>query len=235
MQKIFVVLFLATSILATSCSNDDMESITLKRNGSINITVLKGDEPLANQKVRITSLSTNNEIDVLITNEKGTVDFGKLNDGPYEITVEATVHNFIKVVQEVQVISGESINKTIQLDEYLIDYTVELKNMSEELIDELTIGTFQVGICVLPATVWDQKDVSDPLLIQDLIASSIAIKYFEITTSSSSRITASLPVGEYVALTIVNQDNGSVDFGYFHYHRFEVRRLDENIFKEFEI
>ncbi len=228
MKKLFTMLFFSIAILATSCSKDDMDAITLKRNGSINVTVLKGDGPVVNQKVRIISLTTNNEIDVLITNEKGQVDFGKLNDGPYEIIVEVTAPNRIELVQEIQVISGETTRKTIQLDEYLVDYSVKYKGPVEDLFED----DMKIGICIFPAYKLSELNEDNVMLWQlDVIDAATAIKYFD--TEGSVKVT--VPVGEYIALLIVMHDDGYPEFSDGYYHRFTVRRLDDDIHKEFVI
>lgn len=227
MKKLFMMLFFATAILATSCSKDDMDAITLKRNGSVNVTVLKGDDPAADLKVRIISLATNNEIDVLITDGKGQVDFGKLNDGAYEIIVEVTAPNRMELVQEVQVISGESTQKTIQLNEYFLDYTLKYKGPVEDLFED----DIKIGICIFPAYKLSELNEDNAMLWQrDVIDAATAIKYFD--TEGSVKVT--VPVGEYIAFLIVMHDDGYAMLSEGYYHRFTVRRLDESIYKEFD-
>src|SRR5690554_4721423 len=117
-QKFIMMLFVAVSALFVACDSDDnLESITLKRSGGLSITVLNGEEPLVNQKVRFYNYLTESEIDVLLTDENGVIDFGKLNDGIYGVSIEILAPKYYEIFQEIQVLSGESINKTIQLQD----------------------------------------------------------------------------------------------------------------------
>lgn len=208
MKNLLLGLMLIAAVLSFSCKEDQLESIYIKRNGNLSIAILDGGEPVAGQEVKLYSSYSDNIINALETNEKGIIDFGTLHEGFYGIMFH--IEGEVRVEQEVQVISGEPSNKTIQLKDYVGNYTVQLyKRYTNELVKE----DHAYGIAIVPYTA-GLEDVVE----EDILDYAREIKYFE-----SGAVTFELPVYEYIAF-LVRKDEDD----YFEYiDEFDIDRLDE--------
>src|SRR5699024_7201623 len=76
------LLVVLLSVIGFACKEDPLESITIKTSGKLSITLLNGNQPVANQKVWFESAVSGFE-DVFFTDANGKIDFEALNAGPY--------------------------------------------------------------------------------------------------------------------------------------------------------
>lgn len=208
-QYLMLVLFIAVSVLSVSCQKDDMESIVLKRSGSLTVTILNGEAPVANTKVRFFNEDTGNEIDVYITDEKGRIDFGQLNEGSYAVEVEVE-SPYTELKQEIQIISGEHTKRTIQIGEYVGTFTIELL---DEETGEVVKEDLGLGVALVPYNNALERTKTD----EEVIALATTIAYF----GEAGELTLSLPVANYV-LFAVRGDSILYDIS-----NFDLERLEE--------
>lgn len=209
MKNLLLAMMMVLGVLSFSCKEDQLESIYIKRNGNLSITLLDGEEPVVGQEVKLYSAYSWSIMNALETDEKGTIDFGTLHEGSYGIMfhIEGEVH----IEQEVQVISGgPTDNKVIQLKDYMGTYTVELfdGNTNEIIKDD-----HGYGIAIVPYI-----EVLEDVEEEDLVNYAREIKYF-----ASGVVTFELPVYEYVAFLVKKYEDD-----YFEYvDEFYIEKLEE--------
>jgi len=182
------LLVVLLSIIGFACKEDPLESITIKTSGTLSVTLMNGNQPLANQKVWFESASSGFE-DVLLTDANGKIDFGPLNAGPYSLYTEVE-EPYTQVHQEIHVISGENIQKEIQIRDYVGSYKISLRdNWSSEIINE------DLGLKVLFVPLNDAYyEATSYASIADVMY-ELAAK--EVTLGDKGVHTVELPVANY--------------------------------------
>jgi hypothetical protein len=186
LHAILLVALMGTAGVMSSCKKDDMETIVLKRDGRLNITIKNGETPVADTKVRFYNEDSGNEIDVLVTDANGFVDFGQLNEGTYAISVEVLSPKYTRINQEIQVISGQTIKKDIQVADYMGTYTVALNDDDTEDVVKEDVG---LGIAVVPYNDAYERITS----MKEVIGLATEIKYFE----TAGEVIFDLPTAAY--------------------------------------
>lgn len=209
MKNILMGLLMVSVMLSFSCKEDQLESITIKKNGDLSIVLLDGENPVPGQKVFLYSGYSGGIISALETNEKGVINFGTFHEGFYGIRFH--VEGEVYVEQEIQVISGETKgNKVIQLKDYVGTYTVELFDYNT---NEIIKDDHGYGIAIVPYI-----EVLEDVEEEDLVNYAREIKYF-----ASGVVTFELPVYEYVAFLVKKDEDD-----YFEYvDEFYIDRLDD--------
>lgn len=210
MKNLLLGMMMVLGVLSFSCKEDQLESIYVKRNGNLSITILDGEEPVKGQEVKLYSGYSGNIMDVSETDEKGVINFGTLYEGAYGIVFE--IEGQVYVEKVVQVISGGSSNKTIQLKDYVGTYTVQLY---ERYTDELVEEDHGYGIAIVPYTE-GLEDVEE----EDVLDYAREIKYFE-----SGVVTFELPTYEYVAFLVKKDEEDYLEYvDEFSMDRLEVEK-----------
>lgn len=221
-----LAMFLAISVLSVSCQKDDMESITLKSSGNLAVTILNGEEPVANAELWLLNGATENEIDVVLTDEDGKIDFGKLNEGTYVLSLEIESPKYTRIYQEVQVISGESVSKVVQIGDYVGTYTVALFNWGTNEAVQEDLG---LGLAMIPENDAYHRSKSD----EERIALATAIEYFG---AEGQLVFEELPMADYNVFavrgdSIISQVN-EIEMNKLGelYWEYSVKVVDEKLF-----
>lgn len=182
------LLVVLLSFIGFACKEDKLESITIKTSGNLSVTLMNGNQPMTNQKVWFENALSGFD-DVLLTDENGRIDFGPLNAGPYVLYMEVD-EPYTEVEQEIHVISGESIQKEIQIKDYVGSYKVTVKdNWSSEIINE-DLG-FKVLFVPINNAFYEATDYAS---ISDVMY-ELAAK--EATLGNKGIVTVELPVATY--------------------------------------
>lgn len=181
------LLVVLLSFIGFACEDDKLESITIKSSGKLSVTLMNGNQPLAKQKVWFENLKTESS-DVFLTDENGIIDFGLLNEGPYELYAMVK-EPYTELRQEVHVISGETIQKEIQIEDYVgsLKYSVR-----DYYTRELVTGDLGLKILFVPR---------NDAFYEAVEYGSIKDHMFELATKevnvSNQYITVDLPVASY--------------------------------------
>lgn len=208
---------LATAGMLSSCSNDDLETITVKRSGTLQLTIKEGETPVADSKIEFYSADSDEKLDVYRTDANGFIDLGRLNEGTYVVFLEIKSPKYIRIRQEVQVISDQATNKTLQLQDYVGDVVIDLRdNRSEEIVKE-DIG---VGFAFVP----ENSAFEDARTNDERIALASEIKYF----GTAGEITVALPTADY----LVYEVRGDSILG--QWRNLSVKKFEES-FYEYEV
>lgn len=186
------MLLVGTSGLMYSCKDDGMESITLKRSGNLKVVIKNGETPVASTQITFYNADTENELDIVTTDEQGVIDFGKLNEGNYGISFE-TSEPYSRINQELQVVSGENKEYTVQVEHYVGDLTLFLRdNNSGDLIAE----DLKVGVAIVP----DNNDFEKAFTNEEVIALATEMKYFG---AEGKVFFENIPTGTYKLFQVV--------------------------------
>lgn len=142
LQVLVLAGLMASAGVMSSCNKDDMETIVVKRSGNLSVTIKDGESPVAETKVRFFNSISGNEVDVLITDANGSINFGELNEGTYKIEVEIDSPKYSRISQEIQVISGQSTNRTIQVTDYVGNFVAQLTDSqtNDNITEDLGLG-----------------------------------------------------------------------------------------------
>lgn len=186
LRAILLVALMGSAGVMSSCKKDDMETIVLKRDGRLNVTIKNGETPVADAKVRFYNEDSGNEIDVLVTDANGFVDFGQLNEGTYAISVEVLSPKYTRIYQEIQVISGQTIKKDIQVADYVGAFTIALNDGETGDVVKEDVG---LGIAVVPYNDAYERITSE----EEIIGLATEIKYF----GTAGEIVFDLPTADY--------------------------------------
>lgn len=192
LRLFLLMLLVGTSGLMYSCKDDKMESITLKRSGGLKVIIKNGESPVTSTQITFSNADTGNELDVVTTDEQGVIDFGKLNEGNYAISFE-TSEPYSRINQELQVVSGENKEYTVQVQDYVGDLTVFLKDYST---NDLIMEDLKVGVAIVPKN----NDFKKAFTNEDKIALATGMKYFGAEGSVSFE---NIPTGDYILYHVV--------------------------------
>lgn len=186
LQVMVLAALIGASGMMTSCGKDDLESVVVKRSGSLIVTIRDGETPVADTKVRFYNENSENEIDVFITDANGTVNFGELNEGVYSVSFEVKSPKYALIKQEIQVISGQAANKTIQVTDYVGNMVVSLTDYNT---DEVVTEDVGLGLAFVP----DNDALERTRTDEEIFALANEVKYF----GTAGEISVDLPIGSY--------------------------------------
>ena len=147
LQALVLAALIGSAGVMSSCNKDDMDTIVVKRSGNLSVAIKDGENPVAEKKVRFYNATSGNEIDVLITDANGSINFGELNEGTYKIEVEIESPKYARISQEIQVISGQSTNRTIQVTDYVGNFVAQL---TDSQTNENVTGGLGLGLAFVP-------------------------------------------------------------------------------------
>lgn len=206
------LLVVLLSIIGFACKEDPLESITIKSSGKLSVTLMNGNQPLANQKVWFENLRTEME-DVFLTDENGTIDFGLLNEGPYFLYAEVA-EPYTRIRQEVHVHSGETIQKEIRVQDYVgtFKYSIRDNNSGELVTEDLGLKILFVPRNEAYYEATNYGSIQDHMF-------ELATK--EVSVGNQSNITVDLPVAEY-NVYLVKEDNIVASHSYMYVYRYET-------------
>lgn len=217
------LLVVLLSIIGFACKEDPLESITIKSSGKLSVTLMNGNQPLANQKVWLENLRTEME-DVFLTDESGTIDFGLLNEGPYFLYAEIE-EPYTEIRQELHVHSGETIQKEIQIQDHVGTFKCTLKDSySGDLVTE------DLGLKILFVPINDVFNETTNY------GSNVPEHMFELATKevsvgSQSNIAVDVPAG-YYNIYLVKEDQIVNSSTYRSIRRYEISRTTFNIYTD---
>lgn len=189
------LLVVLLSVIGFACKEDPLESITIKTSGTLSVTLMNGNQPLANQKVWFESSISGFE-DVLLTDANGRIDFGPLNAGSYVLYTEVD-EPYTEVHQEIHVISGENIHKELQVKNYVGIFKFSLRdNWNSNIINE-DLG-FKILFVPLNDAFYEATSYAS---ITDVMY-ELAAK--EVTLGDKGILTVELPVAKYNIYLVKN-------------------------------
>lgn len=182
------LLVVLLSVIGFACKEDPLESITIKTSGKLSITLLNGNQPVANQKVWFESAVSGFE-DVFFTDANGKIDFEALNAGPY-VLYTTIDEPYTQVEQEIHVISGEHIQKEILIQNHVGTYKYSIRDNYNG-----TLVTEDLGLKILFVPINEAyHEAMEYGPIQDHMF-ELAAK--EVNVGSQGIITVDLPVAQY--------------------------------------
>lgn len=205
------LLVVLLSFIGFACKEDKLESLTIKSSGNLSITLMHDDKPLANHKVWFGSAWSGSE-DVMLTDENGLIDFGPLNEGPYELYT-TILDPYTEVEQEIQVISGENIHREIQVKNYVGTYKLSIRDYNDNELVKEDLGFKAVFVPLNDAynEVYNYDDVRNHI-------SELATK--EVDFGNKGFVEVELPVAEY-NVYVVNGTNIIRTYNYVYIEKLE--------------
>lgn len=116
----------------TSCKEDEIDSIFFRTDGGLSTVVKDADgQAIADAKISLYNLRSENRLDVAYTNENGIVDFGRFEAGEYSISAEFHHNNdYFQINEEVHVISGTDIQHEINAADHYGEIMVRILDNS---------------------------------------------------------------------------------------------------------
>lgn len=205
------LLVVLLSVIGFACKEDPLESITIKTSGKLSITLLNGNQPVANQKVWFESAVSGFE-DVFFTDANGKIDFEALNAGPY-VLYTTIDEPYTQVEQEIHVISGEHIQKEILIQNHVGTYKYSIRDNYNG-----TLVTEDLGLKILFVPINEAyHEAMEYGPIQDHMF-ELAAK--EVNVGSQGIITVDLPVAQY-NVYLVKEDRIINAHNYRYVYRYE--------------
>lgn len=205
------LLVVLLSVIGFACKEDPLESITIKTSGKLSITLLNGNQPVANQKVWFESAVSGFE-DVFFTDANGKIDFEALNAGPY-VLYTTIDEPYTQVEQEIHVISGEHIQKEILIQNHVGTYKYSIRDNYNG-----TLVTEDLGLKILFVPINEAyHEAMEYGPIQDHMF-ELAAK--EVSVGNQGIITVDLPVATY-NVYLVKDDYIVSTHNYRYVYRYE--------------
>lgn len=181
-----LTILVATAGMLSSCSNDDLETVFVKRSGTLHLTFKDGETAVADTKVRFYNENTENEIGVYVTDANGAIDLGELNEGTYRVELEIKAPKYVRVYQKMQVISGEATKLTVQIADYAGSVVT---TMADDKTGEIVKEDIGLGLAFIPKNDALERVTSD----EEAIELATEIKYF----GTSGELALDLPSADY--------------------------------------
>ncbi len=115
-------------IVFTSCNEDEIDSVFFRTDGGLSTVVRDADgKAIADAKVALYNLRSENRIDFAYTNENGVVDFGRFEAGEYSVSAEFNHHSeFFQINEEVHIISGTDTQHEINVADHYGEIMVRI-------------------------------------------------------------------------------------------------------------
>lgn len=170
--KYFTLIFFLGLFITISSCKDDNDELIIKRNGNITVTILDGEQPVSNKKVKVSNASSGKLFDIITTNTNGEISLNNVLEGNYAFSIEVTEPNYANFSKQFQVISGESRTVVFQTRDLSSSLTLFLvDNFNKNIIKE----NVNVGIAIIPNGINFDQAFSNA----EKIALASSIKYFE--------------------------------------------------------
>lgn len=199
-MKLFNITVLIVLLISMFGCGDDENILILKESGTIGVTLV-GLDGTAVPDAKVQLLDEDGlSYDRLITDESGLVEFGAYNSGNYRLSVEAEDDDkYFRFTKIIQVVSGVDKTHEIDLNDYVINFTLTTHGMESE--EEINASGYTMVLTNMGYNGTQEKTIS-----QDFQGASVIIQ--------------DVPVGAY-QMELVNSEGLALFSDYVNLYQYQ--------------